>query len=122
MSGESPITAGYIPDLPRNMTVGKDGALNYDLQLGLSQLYQALQQLVSNQGISLPPLTTTQQTNITTLYGSLIGKQLPQNVPNLAGTLARDATTSNPIVFIMTFDPATLFVLATPGWHTINYT
>ena len=122
MSNEIPIPQAYMPDLPRNMSIGKDGALNFDLQLGLSNLFQTLQTFVTNQGIRPPALTSTQQANIATFYQSFIGKQLPQNVPNIAGTIASDDSTSNPIVFIMAFDPTTLFVLATPAWHTINYT
>lgn len=120
MSDELPILANYIPDLPRNMSVEKTGELNFDLQLGLSQLYQALQQLVTNQGIQPPRLTSAQQSNIATFYQSFIGKMLPQNVPNIAGIIATDASTSGPIVFIMTFD-SSLLVQATPNWHTITY-
>jgi hypothetical protein len=121
MSNEIPVPQNYIPDLPRDMSVGKDGNLSFDLQSGLSNLFQTLQTLVTNQGIRPPALTMVQQTNIATFYTSFVGKKLPQNVPNIAGTIASDASSSGPIVFIMTFDPTTLFVLATPSWRTITH-
>ena len=116
MSNEIPLQQNYIPDLPRDMRAGQDGKLSHDLQLGLSNLFQTLQNFVTNQGVRLPALTATQRTNIATFYTSFIGQKLPQNVPNIAGTIASDYTSSEPYVFIMTFDPTTLFVLATPVW------
>ncbi len=122
MTNEIPIKQNIIPDVPRDMSVGKDGKLNFDLQLGLMNLYQALQQIITTQGIRPPALTVTQQNDITSFYVSFIGQRLPQNVPNIAGIIASDYTTSVPIVFIMTFDQATLFVQATPSWKTVTLT
>lgn len=120
MSNEIPIPQNIVPDVPRDLSVNKDGNLNFDLQLGLSQLYQALQQIITSQGIQPPRLTTDQQTNITNFYVSFVGKQLPQNVPNIAGIIATDAMSSDPIVFIMTFN-SSLIVQATPAWKTITH-
>lgn len=115
-NNEIPLQQNYIPDLPRDMSISKDGKLSYDLQLGLSNLFQTLQNFVTNQGVRLPALTLTQRNNITAFYVSFIGQPLPQNVPNIAGTLASDYTSSEPYVFIMIFDPTTLEVLPTPIW------
>ena len=95
-NNETPLQQNYIPDLPRDLTISKDGNLSHDLQLGLSNLFQTLQNFVTNQGVRLPALTMTQRTNIETFYQSFIGKRLPQNVPNIAGTLASDYTSSKP--------------------------
>jgi hypothetical protein len=117
--------AGYIPDLPRDMSVVKDMNGNYSLntsmQLNLSNLYQALQGLISNDGLQLPPLSPTQQANIAAIYTALIGFPLPPNTPNIAGRMAYDYTNNVPIVFIITFNTAVNpYTVTGASWKTFT--
>jgi len=69
MSTQQPILQAIFPDLPRETPViGSNGDFSPLWGLGLSSLFQALQENFKNEGIVFPPLTATQMSIIQNLY------------------------------------------------------
>lgn len=121
MSNSTLNPQSIFPDLPRDMSVGKDGKLNDLLQLGLASAFQALQQNFSNEGILFPPLTQDEQNAILSIYTPYIGKSLPITLPDVSGKTIFDSTNRVPKQFIMIFDytkdPA---ILISAQWMMLN--
>lgn len=118
-----------FPDLPRTSPeVGKDGHFTKDWSLGLSLLFQALQDNFSNEGLRFPPLTAIQIAAIQAIYAPYIGIPLPQNqglqknVPDISGASVFDSTNRVPKVFIITYDGATPPNVVTAAWKTYTIT
>lgn len=108
-----------FPDLPRESPiVDKNGQLTALWSLGLSSLFQALQSNYKNEGILIPPLTTTQANQILAIYTPLIGSPLPLNVPDISGQMIYNSTISTPQMFVITYSGNNI---ATVAWRTFVF-
>lgn len=89
MTVQTKLPQAIFPDFPRESpAVQKDGNFSQLWDLGLNQLFQALQRNFKNEGILFPLLTPTQQASIASLYTSYIGgnySTLAQNLPDISG-------------------------------------
>lgn len=97
-----------FPDMPReNPATDKDGNFMPLWELGLSALFQALQQNFKNEGILFPPLTAANMTSIQNLYTQYIGQDyniLTQNLPDISGQTVYDRTTQITNQFVISQD------------------
>jgi hypothetical protein len=110
-----------FPDLPREVPVlNKDGDFSPLWSLGLSSLFQALQENFKNEGILLPRLTATNIANIQAIYTPLIGAPLPQGVPDISGQTVFDTTNRVPKQFIILYDTSTPPNVISASWLNIN--
>ncbi len=78
-------------------------------ELGLSALFQALQQNFKNEGIVIPPLTADNMLTIQNLYASYIGgsyNTMTQNLPDISGQTVYDSTTQITNQFVIAKDAA----------------
>lgn len=106
-----------FPDLPRESpAVDREGNFNSLWELGLSALFQALQQNFKNEGIVFPPLDATDMATIQAIYTPLIGSPLPQNIPDISGQTIFNSTLRSPYQFIITYDASTPPNISTAQW------
>jgi hypothetical protein len=116
-----------FPDLPRaTPTVDKEGNFNPEWNLGLSSLFQALQQNYKNEGILFPSLNQTQANAIQAIYTPLIGvlvpPGIPPGIPNISGQTIYNTTIAMPQIFIINFDGATPPNITGARWWTFTIT
>jgi hypothetical protein len=111
------IPQSIFPDLPREIpAVDKQGNFTALWSLGLSALFQALQQNFKNEGIVFPPLTATQMATIAAIYTPLIGQALPSNIPDISGQTIFNSTLRNSWQFVIVYNGATPPIILSAGW------
>jgi hypothetical protein len=122
MSTQQPILQAIFPDLPRETPViGRDGDFSPLWSLGLSALFQALQENFKNEGIIFPRLSAANIANIQAIYTPLIGSPLPQNIPDISGQTVFDTTNRVSKQFVITYDGATPPNIVTAAWRQFVY-
>lgn len=126
MASESQIPQSIFPDLPREIpAVDKDGNFSFLWSLGFSSLFQALQTNYKNEGIMIPPLTTSQANQIAanyTQYYTPTPVPLPPGVPDISGQMIYNVTTQHPQIFIITYDASTPPNVTAARWWTFTIT
>ena len=97
-----------FPDMPREKPVlDKDGNFTALWDLGLSALFQALQDNFKNEGIRIPPLSAANMTTIQALYASYVGgtyNALTLAQPDISGQTVYDSTTYTTNQFVIAQD------------------
>ena len=122
MTTQQPILQAIFPDLPRETPViGKDGDFSPLWSLGLSALFQALQENFKNEGIIFPRLSAANIATIQAIYTPLIGSPLPQNIPDISGQTVFDTTNRVSKQFVITYDGAMPPNIVTATWRTLAY-
>ena len=122
MTTQQPILQAIFPDLPRETPViGKDGDFSPLWSLGLSALFQALQENFKNEGIIFPRLSAANIATIQAIYTPLIGSPLPQNIPDISGQTVFDTTNRVSKQFVITYDGATPPNIVTATWRQFVY-
>ena len=122
MTTQQPILQAIFPDLPRETPViGKDGDFSPLWSLGLSALFQALQENFKNEGIIFPRLSAANIATIQAIYTPLIGSPLPQNIPDISGQTVFDTTNRVSKQFVITYDGATPPNIVTAAWRQFVY-
>lgn len=122
MTTQQPILQAIFPDLPRETPViGKDGDFSPLWSLGLSALFQALQENFKNEGIIFPRLSAANIATIQAIYTPLIGSPLPQNIPDISGQTVFDTTNRVSKQFVITYDGATPPNIVTAAWREFVY-
>jgi hypothetical protein len=105
-----------FPDMPRDRpAVDKEGNLSPLWDLGLSALFQALQENYRNEGIRLPPLTASSMSIIQNLYTQYIGKTyntLTLAQPDISGQTVYDKDTQITNQFVIAQDNSNDVTLA----------
>lgn len=108
MATEQPILQSIFPDLPRESpAVDREGNFMPLWDLGLSALFQALQDNYKNEGIVFPPLSAANMTTIQNLYSSYIGgpyNTLTLALPDISGQTVYDSTTQITNQFVIAQD------------------
>lgn len=111
MATQEPNKQSIFPDMPRETpAVDQNGNLMALWQLGLSALFQALQQNFKNEGILFPPLSQDNMDTIESLYASYVGgtyNNLTLNLPDISGQTVYDTTTEITNQFVISKDAAT---------------
>lgn len=111
-----------FPDLPREIPViDKDGDFSPLWSLGLSSLFQALQENFKNEGILFPRLSAANIASIQSLYTPFIGLPLPNNLPDISGQTVFDYTNKVSKQFVITYDGATPPNIVTAQWRQFVY-
>lgn len=111
-----------FPDLPREVPViNKDGDFSPLWSLGLSALFQALQENYKNEGIIFPRLSAANIADIQAIYTPLIGSPLPQNIPDISGQTVFDTTNRVSKQFVITYDGSVPPNILTAVWRTFVY-
>jgi hypothetical protein len=111
-----------FPDLPREIPViDKDGDFSPLWSLGLSALFQALQENFKNEGIIFPRLSAQNIADIEAIYTPLIGSPLPQNIPDISGQTVFDTTNRVSKQFVITYDGAVPPNILTATWRQFVY-
>lgn len=112
-----------FPSLPRGKKIAdKDGNIDAGWSLGLTSLFQACQRQFSNEGYSIPPLTTADADAIQSLYTPYIGHPLPAFLPDISGNMIFNATSRVPQMFIITYDGASPPNITAASWKTFTLT
>lgn len=110
-----------FPDFPRESPViDENGDFAPFWQLGLSSLFQALQENYKNEGILFPRLSAANIANIQAIYTPLIGFPLPQNIPDISGQTVFDTNNRVPRQFIITYDASTPPNILSASWLQLN--
>lgn len=112
-----------FPDLPREIPVidPKTGDFAPLWSLGLSSLFQALQENYKNEGILFPRLSATNIASIQAIYTPLIGSPLPQNIPDISGQTVFDTTNRVSKQFVITYDGSVPPNIVTATWRQFVY-
>lgn len=111
-----------FPDLPRESpAVDKDGNFSSLWDLGLSALFQALQDNFKNEGIVFPPLSAANIQIIENIYLPYIGLPLPQGIPDISGQTVFDSTNRVSKQFVITYDGAVPPNIITASWRQFVY-
>lgn len=112
-----------FPDLPREIPVidAKTGDFAPLWSLGLSSVFQALQDNFKNEGILFPRLTATQIANIQAIYTPLIGAPLPITIPDISGQTVFDTTNRVSKQFVITYDSSTPPKILAAQWNILSY-
>lgn len=122
MAGERIQLQAIFPDLPREIPVlDKDGNFSPLWSLGLSSLFQALQENFKNEGILFPRLSATNIANIQAIYTHLIGGPLPQIIPDISGQTVFDTTNRVSKQFVITYDNSTPPNIIAAQWNILTY-
>jgi hypothetical protein len=122
MSTQQPILQAIFPDLPRETPViGSNGDFSPLWGLGLSSLFQALQENFKNEGIIFPRLSAANIATIEAIYTPLIGSPLPQNIPDISGQTVFDTTNRVSKQFVITYDGSTPPNILTATWRQFVY-
>lgn len=111
-----------FPDLPREIPViDKNGDFSPLWSLGISALFQALQENFKNEGILFPRLSAQNIADIQSIYTPLIGSPLPQNIPDISGQTVFDTTNRVSKQFVITYDGSVPPNIVTATWRTLQY-
>ena len=112
-----------FPDLPREVPVidSRTGDFAALWSLGLSSLFQALQENFKNEGIIFPRLTAQEIADIESIYTPLIGSPLPRNIPDISGQTVFDTTNRVSKQFVITYDLSTPPNILTATWRQFVY-
>lgn len=122
MVAQTIILQSIFPDLPREVPViDKNGDFSPLWSLGLSSLFQALQENFKNEGILFPRLSAANIANIESIYTPLIGSELPQNIPDISGQTVFDTTNRVSKQFVITYDGGMPPNILTATWRTLAY-
>ncbi len=122
MATSGNIPQSIFPDLPRETPViDKNGDFSSLWSLGLSSLFQALQENFKNEGILFPRLSAQNIADIEAIYTPLIGSPLPQNIPDISGQTVFDTTNRVSKQFVITYDGAMPPNIVTATWRTFVY-
>lgn len=123
---EKQILQAIFPDLPREIPViGENGDFMPLWSLGLSSLFQALQENFKSEGILLPRLTSTQAASIAGLYTKYYTPtpiRLPPGAQDISGQMIYNTTIAIPQVFIISFDGSTPPNVLGARWWTFTIT
>lgn len=126
MTTETRQSKSIFPDLPRQIpAVDKDGTFTSLWALGFSSLFQALQRNYKNEGILIPPLTTTQANDIASLYTQYYTPTpmpLPPGVQDISGQMIYNTTIAAPQIFIISYDSSTPPNVTGARWWTFTIT
>lgn len=111
-----------FPDLPREVPVidAKTGDFMPLWSLGLSSLFQALQENYKNEGILIPVLSAANIADIQALYTPFMGMPLPSSLPDISGQTVFDTDNRVPKQFIITYDAADPPNILSASWLQIN--
>jgi len=124
MPDERPKLQSIFPDLPRERpAIDKDGNFSALWDLGLSALFQALQQNFKNEGIMIPPLTQDDMNTIQSLYQSYVGgtyNDLNRALPDISGQTVYDRTTSITNQFVIATDGSSTPVVTLAKWVPLS--
>lgn len=121
MSNEPIHLPALFPDLPRELPViGENGDFNPLWSLGLSSLFQALQENYKNEGILFPKLSADNIANIQAVYTPYIGLPLPTNIPDISGQTVFDIDNRVPKQFIITYDTSSPPIVLSAQWLIMN--
>jgi hypothetical protein len=116
MATEQKIQQSIFPDMPRETPVLNDKGDFMPLwDLGLSALFQALQQNFKNEGIVFPPLTSSQTETIQNLYAPYVGLSynlLTMNLPDISGQTVFNTSTKISNQFVINQDAGGTVLLA----------
>ena len=119
---QQPILQAIFPDYPRETPIlDKEGNFMPLWDLGLSSLFQALQENYKNEGIIFPRLSAANIATIEAIYTPLIGSPLPQNIPDISGQTVFDTTNRVSKQFVITYDGATPPNIVTATWRTFVF-
>jgi len=119
---QQPILQAIFPDYPRETPIlDKEGNFMPLWDLGLSSLFQALQENYKNEGIIFPRLSAANIATIEAIYTPLIGAPLPQNIPDISGQTVFDTTNRVSKQFVITYDGATPPNIVTATWRQFVY-
>ncbi|TAK83374.1 MAG: hypothetical protein EPO09_21265 [Aquabacterium sp.] len=112
-----------FPDLPREIPVidAKTGDFMPLWSLGLSSLFQALQENYKNEGILFPRLTAQNIADIQSIYTPLIGATLPINIPDISGQTVFDTTNRVSKQFVITYDSSNPPIVLAAQWQILAY-
>lgn len=111
-----------FPDMPRQSPViDKEGNFSPLWNLGLSSLFQALQNNFKNEGILFPGLSASNIADIQAIYTPLIGSPLPMNIPDISGQTVFDTTNRVSKQFVITYDGSTPPKILTAAWKQFAY-
>ena len=115
-----------FPDLPRESpAINKDGNFSELWSLGLSSLFQALQENYKNEGIIFPNLSASNIAFIQALYTPLItvppSLPLPRNLPDISGQTVFDTTNRVSKQFVITYDSNTPPNVVSAQWVILSY-
>lgn len=118
-----------FPDFPRGVNmVRPDGHLSNIWELALSNVFQNLQRIFSNEGYALPILSEEDINFIESIYTNLIGRTLGSTnppTPDISGRIVYDVDNEVPKIFIIKFatpgNPNTEIQTGT-GWKTFTIT
>jgi hypothetical protein len=122
MNSQQPILQAIFPDLPREIPVfNEHGDFSPLWSLGLSSLFQALQENFKNEGIIFPRLSAANIAIIQAIYTPLIGTPLPQNIPDISGQTVFDTTNRVSKQFVITYDGAMPPNILTATWRQFVY-
>lgn len=110
-----------FPDLPREVPViGENGDFAPLWSLGLSSLFQALQENYKNEGIIFPRLSAANIATIQAVYNpTYIGMLLPNGVPDISGQTVFDTDNRVSKQFVITYNVDG--TVATAVWRTLAY-
>ncbi len=132
MSNQTKQKQSIFPDLPREVpAIDNNGNFSPLWSLGLSALFQALQENFKNEGIVFPPLDSDSIAEIEAIYAPYIGQPLPQNdpanngqvfIPDISGQTVFDSTNRVPKQFIITYDGSSPPNILTASWKTFTLT
>lgn len=119
---ENIILQSIFPDLPREVPViDKDGNFSPLWSLGLSSLFQALQENYKNEGIIFPRLSATNIATIQAIYTPFIGVPLPNNIPDISGQTVFDTTNRVSKQFVITYDSSVPPNILSAQWIILAY-
>ena len=111
-----------FPDLPREIPViTKNGDFAPLWSLGLSSLFQALQENFKNEGILFPALTATNIADIQVLYTPYIGLPRPNTLPDISGQTVFDSTNRVSKQFVITYDNSNPPNILCAQWNILAY-
>lgn len=112
-----------FPDLPRETPVIDEQGNFTDLwSLGLSSLFQALQDNFKNEGIIFPNLSASNISFIQSIYNpTLLGAPLPNNIPDISGQTVFDTTNRVSKQFVITYDSSTPPNVVSAQWVILSY-
>jgi len=111
-----------FPDLPREIpAIDKNGQFAPLWSLGLSSLFQALQENFKNEGILFPALSASNIADIQSLYTPYIGSPRPSFLPDISGQTVFDTTNRVSKQFVITYDGATPPNILCAQWNILAY-
>lgn len=111
-----------FPDFPRESPVlDKHGNFMPLWNLGLSALFQALQENYKNEGILFPKLSAANIATIQALYTPYIGSILPIDLPDISGQTVFDTDNRVSKQFVITYDNSSPAIVYSAQWNILSY-